>query len=134
MNFIELSKDDLVNIKSIDDQHKEIIEILNKLHASFMKQENEEMIGNLNKLIEEMEVHFENEESLMKQYNYPGYISHKLEHDRIYNKTLVSADSNKSGKSQLSIEDLNSLKRWFFNHLELNDKKCGEFLVSKGLN
>ncbi len=134
MNFIEFSENDLVHVNSIDYQHKKFVEILNKLFYSFNEKDKEKIITYLDELIEHLEIHFENEENLMKMYNYPGYISHKLEHDRIYKKILSTAEKNKSGELDLSVDDLNSLKRWFYNHLDLNDKKCGEYLAEKGIS
>lgn len=134
MSFINFSDTEKVFVSVIDSQHKTLVETINKIHSSKMKNDKESIINNLNVLIENIETHFETEERLMKEFHYPGYISHKLEHDRFYNQIIISADKFNKGEIDFSIDQLDSLKRWFFNHLDLNDKKCGAFLRSKGID
>ncbi len=134
MSFINFSDAEKVFVSVIDNQHKTLVDTINKIHSSKMKNDKESIINNLNILIENIEAHFETEERLMKEFHYPGYISHKLEHDRFYNQIIISADKFNKGEIDFSDDQLDSLKRWFFNHLDLNDKKCGAFLRSKGID
>ncbi|MFA3782990.1 bacteriohemerythrin [Melioribacteraceae bacterium 4301-Me] len=133
MQFIKMTKNELVNVSSIDEQHKKFVDVINKLFDALQNNNKKEVITYLDMLIEDLETHFEHEETLMKTYNYPGYISHKLEHDRIYNKIVSASNKNKSGEEPLLLENLDLLKRWFFNHLDINDKKLGAHLIQKGI-
>lgn len=134
MSFINFSDTEKVFVSVIDNQHKTLVDTINKIHSSKMKNDKESILNNLNVLIENIETHFETEERLMKEFHYPGYISHKLEHDRFYNQIIISTDKFNKGEIDFSTDQLDSLKRWFFNHLDLNDKKCGAFLRSKGID
>lgn len=134
MSFINFSDAEKVFVSVIDNQHKTLVETINKIHSSKMNNDKESIINNLNVLIENIETHFETEERLMKEFHYPGYISHKLEHDRFYNQIIISTDKFNKGEIDFSMDQLDSLKRWFFNHLDLNDKKCGAYLRSKGID
>ena len=69
----------------------------------------------------------------MKEYNYPSYISHKLEHERHNKKIAEYTVQLKEGIKSLDLEFLKSFKNWFTNHFDINDKKLSEFLYSKGI-
>ena len=133
MRFIELTEKDKINVAEIDKQHESVASIISEIHDR-LNSEEDEVQKLLKKLIEELEIHFETEEKLMKENRFPGYISHKLEHDRFYNQTLQSVKRYKENKSSLNAETLERIKRWFFNHLEINDRKCGIFLTSIGIS
>ncbi|MDQ7815497.1 MAG: bacteriohemerythrin [Melioribacteraceae bacterium] len=134
MPFIEFTDSEKVNVESIDQQHLTIVGLINKIHSDFSANKKQGVMSTLQNLIDELEIHFENEERYMKEFHYPGYISHKLEHDRFYNQIVNTTDMLKKEHHNISLEQLEGLRRWFFNHLDFNDKKCGEFLRSKGIN
>ena len=134
MSFIELTKDELVGVISIDEQHQSMANLVNKLYEK-INSHDKKVIGNyLNKLLELLEIHFANEENLMRSTKFEGYISHKLEHDRLYRKMLASTDNFSKGVEQIGIEHLTGIKNWFHNHIEISDKKCGKYLVENGIS
>ena len=132
MSFIQLTDNEILNIEIIDSQHKKIVELLNKLHDELgakYEGESKRLLLDLKNFITE---HFATEENLMKENKYVNYFSHKLEHDRFINKVSDYLLDVQNGKNKLDLKFLQSAKRWFFNHFELNDKKCAEFLLTKG--
>lgn len=134
MNFIDLTKKESVSVSLLDEQHKLLAEIVNILHDSLLKKDVDSIKINLNKLIEHIEIHFESEEKLMKEKKSDGYFSHKLEHDRFYNQLVQTVDEFNRSSVGINEERLESIKKWFFNHIEIKDKKCGAFLNSIGIN
>lgn len=129
-----MTAEEYVKVEAIDKQHENIAETINDIHDSYINQNSKAVQDLLAKLLEELEIHFETEEKLMKENRFQGYFSHKLEHDRFYNKILQTAEKIKLGTENLDEEKLNGIKKWFFNHIEINDKKCGEFLNSIGIS
>ena len=127
MEYITWSDDYSIKNAEIDDQHKGLLEIVNQLYEFSDKDYNEKTKFLMNQLIEHTREHFDTEESYMKQLKYPQYISHKLEHDRFYNKVLNFSAALEDGTDKLNIDFFKSFHNWFHNHLELNDKKCGEY-------
>ncbi len=63
----------------------------------------------------------------------PQYISHKLEHERFYNKIRDIQIRINAGKEALSLEHLKIIKTWFFNHLDFKDKQLANFLNEKNI-
>ncbi|MBU2491148.1 MAG: hemerythrin family protein [Bacteroidetes bacterium] len=127
MNYISWAENDSVKNAEIDSQHKEMLDIVNELYKYLEKDYDEKAKAVMFKLIEHTRDHFDTEETYMKQLKYPHYISHKLEHDRFYNKILNFSAALEDGTDKLNFDFFKSFKTWFYNHLELNDKKCGEY-------
>lgn len=133
MSLIVWTESEILNVDKIDCQHKSIAGILNSMYDNLGKDDKKKEVELSEQLVKEIRIHFDTEEELMKRYSYVNFFSHKLEHDRYYNKVLRFAEGIKSGTESITLDFLQSAKRWLFNHLELNDKKCGKYLASKGV-
>ena len=126
MSFIEWSEDENVDIKIIDDQHKNIVSLLNELHE-FLGSNRTFLEKNLvERMLKNLREHFDTEERLMKESKFQYFYSHKMEHDRFYSKIEDFYDDLLKGEKKVTLELLNSIKIWLFNHLEINDRKCGK--------
>jgi hemerythrin-like metal-binding domain len=87
----------------------------------------------LARLVAYTQVHFAAEEKYMKQWNYPGYVYHKGEHEAFVKKVAEFKGKFEAGQAALSIEILTFLKDWVANHIQGTDKKYGSFFNSHGL-
>ncbi|MDZ7765345.1 MAG: hemerythrin domain-containing protein [Melioribacteraceae bacterium] len=134
MSFIEITESELVKIEKVDKQHLKFAEIINKLHNELGAKFGGESTRLVEDLVKVLREHFDTEEALMKEYNYVNFFSHKLEHDRYYNKVNDYLTDLKNEKTKLDLEFLKSAKRWFFNHFKFNDKKCAEHLRAQGVS
>ncbi|MBA4406644.1 hypothetical protein C0389_05160 [bacterium] len=132
MSFIDFRAEYKVYIRSMDYDHELVAKIVNSLHDSVVKADRALMRIEMNKLLEVLEGHFENEEMMMKENRFPSYFSHKLEHDRFYRQMLKTIERFDKDKESFGMNELHGLRRWFFNHIEINDRKCGQFLTDKG--
>ncbi len=133
-NFIKWSNNDKCKVKIIDHQHAEIVQVINKIHNNLKKDNSLETIKFSENLLKFLKEHFDSEEQLMRKFNDPNFISHKLEHERMYKKTekYLSNVINKNDK--IDFEFLKSFRHWMFNHLDFNDKRLGTYLNSKGFS
>ncbi len=134
MVLIKWSEKYSVNIKKVDEQHKKLIEMINNLHGAMLHGKSHEILGNIiDGLIDYTKTHFKTEEELMKNYGYPGYLSHKLQHDKFVRKVSEFQRKFEEGELTLSMEIMNFLKDWLLNHILGTDKKFGPFLNEKGV-
>jgi hemerythrin len=132
MSYLEFKDEELVGIQSIDHEHKKISDIINLIHGAILDGNKTLIILQFHEFLEALDTHFKNEERLMKETNFLGYISHKLEHDRFYNQMKDLVDNFTKGKSAIGLEQLKGVRRWFYNHIEINDRKCAKHLSEKG--
>lgn len=113
--------------EDIDKQHNSFISNL----INYLERYNSQKFDDIkNQIFDELRSHFRFEEELMKNSNYLGFYSHKMEHERFLNKFYLNF--NKENYS--TIEDVAkyfySILHWFENHLEINDRKLVSHLTS----
>jgi hemerythrin len=121
-------------IGSIDDQHKKLIDLINTFYESVSKQSSKELMFNLIKSLKEYTVyHFSTEEKYMKQFGFPGYNSHKIEHDKFVEKVLQLEEKFNSGKIILTLEVTFFIKDWVAKHIMETDKQYSSFLIKNGV-
>jgi len=122
------------NVKSIDAQHKKLIDIVNDLHDNMKLGKGREVMDDiLKRLIDYTVYHFGTEKSVWTKHNYPGGPSHDAEHIKLTNDVLAfQARFNKS-EVMVSVDIMNFLKDWLTNHILKTDKEFGLFLAKKGI-
>ena len=93
-----------------------------------------EAVGNaLGKLIDYTGTHFEHEEKLFAQHNYPEQKGHKEIHKKLVAQVVEFQNQFKSGEKDVSLELMEFLKDWLLDHIKKTDKKYMPFLLSKGV-
>lgn len=131
MSFINWTKEELTNIKIIDKQHKETTNLINEIYDSSAKKNKKTQLDFIKKLVEHLREHFETEERFMKEYSDVGFISHTLEHKRLLNKIILTERKLREDSIVLDEEFFQSMRKWFYNHLDFKDRKLGEHLRLK---
>jgi len=135
MPLVTWSDDLSVNIRSIDDQHRQLLSLVNSLHDAMSSGMGQDVIGKtLDELVAYTKNHFANEERLMKAYAYPGYMIHKREHDMLTRQVVNLHQDFMSGKPVITVELMRVLKDWLTIHIKGSDQKYGPFLISKGVS
>jgi hemerythrin len=124
-----------IGIGIIDDQHTQLITMLHKLNQE-VHEYLERKVDNriLAKIIEEASIHFETEEMMMQDHDYPNKKDHKERHIDLL-QTVENYINNYKENTHASNADLIAfLKYWLIQHITKDDKALGEFLVAKGLS
>jgi len=123
-----------VNIKDIDNQHKQLIDVINLLQSSMSEGKGKDVLGKiLGDMAQYAKGHFATEEKIMKTNGYPGYDEQKKEHDAFVAKAVALKSGFDGGKITLSVDTLTFLKNWLDNHIATVDKKYSAFLNEKGV-
>lgn len=124
-----------VGVRKLDEQHKKIIKILNKLIETKDSTVDSEIISDtLTEMTKYASEHFESEEKLMSEYNYPDYSLHKEQHKQFKEKTVKFCMDAMSYKATIPIEILTFLKEWWINHILESDMKYRTFFSQLGLS
>jgi hemerythrin len=117
-----------VQVKQFDDEHKKLIDIVNRLHDAMKIGKGKDVLGEvLNALISYTRNHFAAEEKQMKAKNYPAYEEHKKEHNQLVMQVLDVQKQMQEGVL-LSQTVMTFLKNWLETHIIGTDKKYGPFL------
>ena len=132
--YVEWKEEYSVGVAKFDDAHKKLCGLINELHAGIIEGKGRDTQRSVLKgLVEYSMGHFSDEESLMKQYDYPERISHKLEHDEFRDKLLEFVEAYLKGATPLTVDLLGYLVEWLEKHMTLTDKKYEPFFNSKGV-
>jgi len=107
-------------IEVIDNQHKRIVEYINKLDDTRENHSLEEVGKVLDELIDYTLSHFTFEESLMEEAGYPFVNAHKKVHQLFVRRVGEYVQRFKMGED-ITEELLNTLKAWLINHIRNDD-------------
>lgn len=123
-----------VGIQSIDQQHHQIFELINKLLEA-LKQGKASTVTN--QIILELEkyavIHFQKEEFFFQRFNYAEAAEHIQEHKLFVTKIQALKADISSGKTVISFELLSFLKNWIEHHILTIDQKYSEVFLKNGL-
>lgn len=122
---IEWSPDFLIGIEELDFEHKTLIDNINKLHRELAEHDDiEDIRGTMGDIHYHMQAHFALEEHLMLENDYPHYIEHKAEHNKLLDmlmEQMVKFGNEPKSVDTQAVED--KLKHWIIFHIVNSDKK-----------
>lgn len=133
--FFKWSPDYSVNIKTIDDQHQELVNILNRLFVAVSKREGDKAIaGILDALVSYTQTHFALEERLMRQAKYKDIVAHMAEHKKLLEQLDQLAKKHLLEEKTIYFEMLSFLKTWLKEHIQGVDTKYSAALREVGFS
>jgi len=134
MPFIQWTIKNKVNVKVVDEQHQKLFDILNRLHDAVVRGlEQGVLFAILDELVDYTVYHFQTEEKLFQDYDFPGYAEHKAEHDRLTGTAVELQGKLREGSATLSYELLDFLHDWLMDHTLGLDQEMGPFLNERGV-
>lgn len=123
-----------VGIAAIDEDHRGIVERVNRLAEATMQGNCGSADALVDDLVNFARAHFALEERLMAQYGFAGLQEHKAEHDallhQVYNLKRVChlPQADKAAIIAAFLTD------WAEQHILVADKEIAAFLIRKGLS
>lgn len=118
-----------VGVPSLDEQHKNLISLVNKLNDAMKSGRGKDVLGDiLAKLVNYTKTHFAAEEQLMRMHSYPDLASHQVEHQKLTATALNLQKEFAAGTVSLSVEVMQFLSDWLEKHILGSDKKYAPFL------
>ena len=133
--FIEWSDQISVGIQEIDEQHKQLVALINRLFDAMASGKEKLQVAKdiLNELMQYTIVHFSVEESLFRIFDYPDYEKHCENHFALRVKVIEINEKVQKGERMITPELLTFLKKWITNHIMVEDKAYAPFLLERGL-
>lgn len=119
----------LVGVREIDEQHRKMTEIVNRLNALIRQgAADDEVARVLDELLEFTTFHFSTERRLMERHGYPELSAHAASHEYLLLE-LADFDEKIAGMGKLF--QLKLTRDWLLQHIIKDDLPLGEFLRQK---
>lgn len=127
-----------IGIDFIDDEHKQLLKIINDLATSIHnKCQRDDIVEILDRLIDYTSYHFSTEEKYFEKFNYENSVEHKEQHQ-------IFLDKFRKIKSEINLEDdlcsvilseevFLYLIQWLLHHIAGSDKKYVKLFKENGL-
>ena len=132
-NLIDWSDQLSVGIQEIDEQHKVLVDLLNKLHAAIINHQGHAVaLSILDQLFQYTHVHFTVEESLMRILGYADYENHKAHHELLIKQVRQLRTKLEIEGHSISFELLHFLKKWLTKHIMEEDMEYVPHFLKNG--
>lgn len=124
MSFFEWTPDMSVGMARLDDDHKVLISIINRLAENIGKADRKSVLDQaFRALIRYTELHFGREESVLSAVNYPALSGHHQQHRDFIDEILdLQKGLDKVGGSDTQQQLLEYLRNWLTHHILVEDK------------
>jgi len=131
---IEWKKEYLLGIKKIDEQHKNLFEIMNKIYFIINeKKDLTEIEYLLLKLEDYAKEHFSLEEKYFEEFDFELKEHHIKFHREFKEKIIELELKNKEDKVQACFDLIDYLENWFLMHVLHEDKQYVDLFKSHGI-
>ena len=123
--LISWSADFSVGIPIIDEQHQELLTLVNEMFNHVAGDAQAERVyfkKVVQKAVDYVKVHFSVEEKILLDNNFPGYGEHKKAHDVFVMTIVEKVQDFEAGKPLTLLEFTQFLKEWILTHIAIMDK------------
>ena len=130
MTLIEWRKEFETGVAEVDHEHKELVELLNELHAKLgAGASQEEVSAFLGEVFAKISAHFALEETVMRKYQYDESLAHKTDHEKLLDDLRDIMDNVDAGESLDYEASLgHAVRDWFVNHFKTRDARLHRLL------
>ena len=131
-----------VGVEKIDNQHKELMNLINDLISRSVEQapmgnrgENKKHFLKISALTRDYTLkHFRTEEKILSNTTYGKFEDHKREHEKLTAKMAAIIDELKNTKGEIDLYNLTvNFKEWLLSHILLFDKEAKEYFRTENL-
>ena len=121
-------------VAKVDEQHKELIRMVNSLHDALSQGKAKEHIEEAFDFMAHYVVeHFQMEERMMTEHNYVGFPAHKHAHNYFIHdfSALTSKYHENPNSSFMAIQLQKAILEWLLNHIMKVDKEMAKAINAK---
>jgi hemerythrin len=134
MDYFQWSDALSVGNSLIDQDHKELVTLVNELHQAVQDGKSGETLGSiLQALFTYTQEHFQREELLMEHINYADIDAHLAQHKKLIDQVLVLQDAFERGRMEVASNTAELLRYWLTHHIMRTDRKLSAAIAESGL-
>jgi hemerythrin len=122
----------LIGIQLIDDQHKKLIDLTNKLYAGCLAGDEDAQayfMETVHGTVDYVKYHFTAEEKILEKVKYPALAEHKKSHEGFVKQIFDDVKNFESGKKFVPNVFVRYLKDWILTHIAVEDKQYAKYII-----
>lgn len=124
MKLLEWTSEFSVGNAGVDQEHRELIELINDIHAGVGEgASRDELSCGLGEIYAKIALHFALEEKEMRDACYAGYFSHKDDHESLLDQLAEIIDTVDSEEPYDEQKLSAVLNLWFSKHFRTHDAR-----------
>lgn len=132
MTFLSWQDNYRVGVRAIDAEHEYLFALINEFHDKYADgHTHRQLLLVLNKLVAYAEEHFQNEEALMQEIEYPRLARQEQLHEALYASIFALNEKLSLRAAKVDVQTLRFLKHWILDHIVKEDMDIGDFLRRK---
>ena len=120
-----------VGVPFVDQQHRFLINIINRIHEAIDASNSDELAEALLDMKTYAQVHFQEEETLMEQAGFPHLPAHKSQHKAFLDRTETFLNELEEFPLAIGPEAATYLRDWLVNHIQGADQEYAAYLKRK---
>lgn len=129
MAYFEWADDMVIDQGAIDEDHKNLVNLVNELHTATSVGKGQEVIERImTDLITYTKEHLHREEQIMAAINFPNLERHKIGHQQFANKLNALQAQFEAGSIIVASQLSTVLRDWLSLHIRRSDKEIKVFL------
>lgn len=129
MTLLEWRDEYRIGIAEVDHEHKELIGLINAVHAALGADRSSDRIEEcLGEIYARVSAHFALEEKDMRAHGYPELGQHKADHERLLDDIRDIMDEHAESGVLDDQAFANRLAAWFGDHFKTFDARLHSFL------
>jgi len=123
-----------VGVRSLDEQHKLIISMINLLIADLKATVHSESVSEvLDRLTKYSFDHFKAEERLLEKHEYPQLAEQREDHKAYRKKVVLMCMKATNGQESVPTDLVDFLRDWWIQHILESDMQYSSFLAERGV-
>ncbi len=133
MSIITWKESYATGINAMDNEHQKLIAQINLLYSAIRDKQADSVIAEVLSTLEQYTIeHFQHEEKLMSDYQYPDLQEHKVKHQDLIGSLQQIKEQENLKTDERAKELMRFLRSWLMSHIIGTDKAYGPFLESRG--
>jgi len=132
MAYFEWAKDMVIDHGPIDEDHRQLVELVNMLHTATSEGRGIEVIDDvLHKVIDYTLGHLRREEALLESIQYPKLEQHKRQHQQFADELTALQRKFEAGSITVAAQLSLVLREWLSLHIRRSDKEMLPYLRTR---
>jgi hemerythrin len=130
--YVAFESQFLMGIEALDNQHKQLVDLVNELHQSLLANEpNGTHVEIMTRMVNLAKTHFLDEEHLCRVHGYPRYLFHKSAHEGLMRNLTAYRDQVAEKITPLTAGYVELMKLWIIEHFFQFDQPFAKFVQDR---